>query len=79
MKLLIIGAAISATLLGAVPVSAQYIVRERGDVVIDRGHHYGWSRGHHYGWRNHHADCRVVRVRTRLPNGDVIIRTRHRC
>lgn len=84
MKLLIIGAAIGATLIGALPAAAQVVIRERGDIVIDRdngwrGRHYGWYRGHHYGWRNHYADCRTVRVRTRLPNGDVVIRTRRVC
>jgi hypothetical protein len=51
-------------------------VRERGDaVVVHRDHHW---RGHHYGWRSH-ADCRTVRVKTRTPSGDVIVRTRRTC
>jgi hypothetical protein len=84
MKMLVIGAALGATLLGALPATAQVVVRERGDAVVvhrdhyDRGRHYGWYRGHHYGWRSH-ADCRTVRVKTRTPSGDVIIRTRRTC
>jgi hypothetical protein len=77
MKVLVIGAAIAATLAGAVPATAQVVVRERGDAVVvhrDRDHY----RGHHYGWRSH-ADCRTVRVKTRTPNGDVIVRTRRTC
>jgi hypothetical protein len=79
MKMLVIGAAIAATLLGALPATAQVVVRDRGDAVVvhrDRDHdHY---RGHHYGWRSH-ADCRTVRVKTRTPSGNVIIRTHRAC
>lgn len=79
MKLLIIGAAIGAMLLGALPASAEIVVRERGPaVVVGGGHHYGW-RARHDGWRRHRAECRVVRVKTRLPNGNVIIKTRRTC
>lgn len=72
MKILVLGAAIAATVIGAaLPASAEVVVRERVGVHHDRG----W----HHGWRNHHADCRVVRVKTRLPNGNVIIKTRRSC
>jgi hypothetical protein len=37
------------------------------------------NRGHHYGWERHHAECRTVRVRTQLPNGNVIVKTRRPC
>ena len=79
MRLLILSAAIAATVLGALPASAQVVVQERGVVVrehSDRGRDEGRR---HDGWRHHHADCRVVRVKTRLPNGNVIIKTRRSC
>lgn len=84
MKLLVMSAVIAATVIGALPASAQVVVQERGErgerVVVrehsDRGRHEGWR---HEGWRRSHADCRVVRVKTRLPNGNVIIKTRRSC
>jgi hypothetical protein len=83
MKILVLSAAIAATVLAALPASAQVEIRERGDrdrVVVrehsDNGRHEGWRRE---GWRRHHADCSVVRVKTRLPNGNVIIKTRREC
>lgn len=90
MKLLVMGAVIAATVIGALPASAQVVVQERmGDhgarVVVrehsDRGRHEGWRHEsrRYDGWRRHHADCRVVRVKTRLPNGNVIIKTRRSC
>jgi hypothetical protein len=50
------------------------VVRERDNGIVVRH-----DRGHHYGWRNHRAECQMVRVRTRLPNGDVIVKTRSSC
>lgn len=90
MKFLVMSAVIAATVIGALPASAQVVVQERmGDrserVVVrehsDRGRHEGWRHEtrRHDGWRRHHADCRVVRVKTRLPNGNVIIKTRRSC
>jgi hypothetical protein len=81
MKILILSAAIAATVIGALPASAQVVIREGGSRVTvrehyDNGRHEGWR---HEGWRRHHADCRVVRVKTRLPNGNVIIKTRRSC
>lgn len=84
MKLLVLGAVLAATVMGALPASAQIVVQERGDrnerVVVrehsDYGRHEGWR---HEGWRRHHADCRVVRIKTRMPNGNVIIKTRRSC
>jgi hypothetical protein len=80
MKILVLGAVIAATVIGAMPASAQVVVREGGARVVvgdhDRGRHEGWR---HEGWRRHHADCRVVRVKTRMPNGNVIIKTRRSC
>lgn len=85
MKFLVMSAVIAATVIGALPASAQIVVQERmGDrgarVLVrehsDRGRHEGWR---HNSWRRSHADCRVVRVKTRLPNGNVIIKTRRSC
>lgn len=75
MKKLILCAAIAATVMGALPASAQVVIRERGDtavIVRDRDHD-GWRH------RRHHRDCRVVKVRTRLANGTVIVRTKRTC
>ena len=81
MKKLILCAAIAATVMGALPASAQVVIRERSDaavVVRDRdGDRDGWR--HRRDWRRHHADCRVVKVRTRLANGTVIVKTRRSC
>jgi hypothetical protein len=74
MKMVVLCAAVGM-LASALPVSAQVVVRDHDDVVVrervDRGHHYGWER--------HHAECRTVRVRTELPNGNVVVRTRRSC
>jgi len=75
MRMVVLGAAVGTLLLGAIPASAQVVVHDRNDVVV----HRNYDRGHHYGWYRHHAECRTVRVRTRLPNGNVIIKTRRSC
>ena len=75
MRMVVLAAAVGAVLAGAGPVSAQVVVHDRDNVVV-RGH---IDRGHHYGWRHSHAECRTVRVKTRLPNGNVIIKTRRSC
>ena len=74
MKSIILGTAMGALLLGVLPASAEVVVRERDNGVVVRH-----DRGQHYGWRNHRAECQTVRVRTRLPNGDVIVKTRSSC
>ncbi len=78
MRLLVLGAVLAATVMGAMPASAQIVVQERGDRdrVVVREH---MDNGRHEGWRRHHADCREIRVRTRLDNGRVIVRTRRVC
>jgi hypothetical protein len=77
MKLAILGAVMAATLLGALPASAQMMDRDRDSVVVrDRDH---MDRGRHEGWRNHHADCGVVKVRRTLPNGRTVVTTRRTC
>jgi hypothetical protein len=70
MKAIILGVAMGALVVSALPASAEVVVRgtHRG-VVVKEVH-----RPHHY---YHH--CRTVKVKTRLPNGDVIIKTRRRC
>lgn len=70
MKMVVLCAAAAATLATAIPVSAQVVVRDRDDVII---------RDRDRRWHRHHAECRTVRVRTRLPNGNVIIKTRRSC
>jgi hypothetical protein len=75
MRMVVLYAAVGLALASVVPASAQVVIRDRNDVVV-REHA---DRGHHYGWYRHHAECRVVKVRTRLPNGDVIVKTRRSC
>jgi hypothetical protein len=77
MRMVVLCATVGAVLVSAVPVSAQVVVRDRDDVVVREHEHM--DRGHHYGWYRHHAECRSVRVKTRLPNGDVIVKTRREC
>jgi hypothetical protein len=70
MKAVILGVAMGALVLGAVPTSAEVVVHgTRHGVVVKDVHHR-----HHY---RHH--CRTVKVKTRLPNGNVIIKTRRHC
>ncbi len=71
MKLAIVGVLLGATVLGAIPASAEIVDRDRDAVVV--------REGHHYGWRHHYAGCRVVKVRTTLPNGNVLVKTRRTC
>jgi hypothetical protein len=75
MRLVVACAAAAGVLASAIPASAQVVVRDRDDVVV-REH---VDHGHHYGWWRHHAECRTVRVRTQLPNGNVIVKTRRSC
>ncbi len=78
MKILVLSAAIAATMLGVIPASAQVVIQERmgSDRVVVRQH---TDSGRHQGWRRHRNECRVVKVKTRLPNGNVIIKTRRSC
>jgi hypothetical protein len=77
MRTLVLSAAIAVVALGSLPASAQVEIREGGDRdrVVVREH----DQGRHEGWRHSHAECRVVRVKTRLPNGNVIVKTRRSC
>jgi hypothetical protein len=82
MKKLVIGTLAAGALLAATPAMAQVWVDGPGvGVRIGSDHpgyrHYGWDNGHHYGWRN--RGCRTVTVRERMPNGNVVVRTRERC
>ena len=90
MRRFMICAVIGATMLGALPASAQIAIQERAYIGVRhdrddygwRHRHHGWR--HHYGWRHRYwrdgyAYCGVVRVRTRLPNGVIVIRTRRTC
>ena len=78
MRMVVLCAAVGM-LASVIPASAQVVIQERdhdrGSVVV-REHA---DRGHHYGWYRHHAECRTVRVRTQLPNGNVIVKTRRSC
>ena len=76
MKSVVLGAAVAVTLTAIVPASAQVTVRDREDVII-RDHEHGWNR--HRSWYRDRAECRTMRVRTRLPNGKVVIKIRRSC
>ena len=76
MKSVVLGAAVAATLTAAVPALAQVAVRDREAVII-RDHEHGWNR--HGSWYRDRAERRTMRVRTHLPNGKVVIKTRRSC
>jgi len=67
MKAVILGAAIGALALSALPASAAVVVHENHHGVVIK----------HVNHRHHH--CRTVKVRTHLPNGNVVVKTRHTC
>jgi hypothetical protein len=54
----------------------QAAIRHREDVVI-RDHDRGWDGNRD--WYRHHAECRTVRIRKHLPDGNVIIKKRRTC
>jgi hypothetical protein len=76
MQSVVVGAVIAATLAAAIPVSAKVAVRDHEDVII-RDHEHGSTR--HRGWYRDHAECRTMRVRTHLPDGKIVIKTRRSC
>jgi hypothetical protein len=70
MKAVILGVAMGALVLGALPASAEVVVRgTHHGVVVKDVHHRHYARHH----------CRTVKVKTRLPNGNVVIKTRRHC
>lgn len=77
MRLMILGAAIGATLMGALPALADsVVVRPNGNgVVVREGEGYHHSRN----WHRSYASCRTVQVRTRMPNGNVVVKSRRTC
>jgi hypothetical protein len=86
MKHLMMGAVVGAALLfGAAPAGAEVVVKEKvgsGTVGVRVGVHptyRHWRHRHHRTWRSGYASCKVVRVRTRLPNGKIVIKTRKTC
>lgn len=73
MRFAILGAVIGAFVMGALPVKAEVIVREGGNGVVIR------EGVHHPRWWHHRAECRTIKTRKHLPNGNVIIKTRRVC
>ena len=73
MRLAILGAALAAMIATVAPASAQVTIRANDDSVTLGERH------HHHGWWHHRAECKVIKVRTRLPNGNVIVKTRRSC
>jgi hypothetical protein len=84
MRLMILGAVIGATLLGALPASADSVTvraNENGVVVREGSGARPYYRN---GVRRtvvtrSYASCRTVRVRTTLPNGTVVVKSRRTC
>jgi hypothetical protein len=76
MKFIVVSAAVATTLAATSPASAQVVTRDREDVII-RDHEHAGNR-HRGGYRDH-AECRTMRVRTLLPNGKVVFKTRRTC
>jgi hypothetical protein len=76
MRLLVLSAAIAATVLGALPASAEVVIRagEGGVGIHERDGDR--DRGE---WRRHRAECRVIRERVETPSGRVIVKTRRTC
>jgi hypothetical protein len=73
MRLLILSAAIAATVLGALPASAEVVIRAgEGGVAVGERHH-------DEGWRRSHAECRTVRERIETPSGRIVVKTRRTC
>jgi hypothetical protein len=74
MRMLVLGAAIAATVLGAIPASAEVVIRagEGGVAVHERD-------GNREEWRHHRAECRTVRERVETPSGRIIVKTRRTC
>lgn len=83
MKLAIMGAVFAATIISALPASAQVVVRtDSNGVVVSQRHNDDWRRREnmrHREWRRHRADCRTIRTRIVTPSGRVIIKTRRSC
>lgn len=85
MKLLVIGAVLGATLLGALPAMAQMTVRAGPNGVVvrdsgDRGYNRGYDRDRsRYRYRSHRASCRTVTTRRHRANGSVVVTTRRVC
>ncbi len=76
MKSVVLGAAVAATLTAAVPASAKLlfvIVRTSSFVTMNT------VGTRHRSWYRDRAECRTMRVRTHLPNGKVVIKTRRSC
>jgi hypothetical protein len=78
MRLLVLSAAIAATVLGVLPASAEVVIRagEGGVAVHERDGDRDRDRGD---WRRHRAECRVIRERIETPSGRVIVKTRRSC
>ncbi len=82
MKTVLIGVAAAAVLALSVPASAQVRIYGGNDDVSvgvrigpDRPHY----RHHYRSYRDHHASCRTVTVRKRMPDGSVVVRKTRRC
>ncbi|HET7804721.1 MAG TPA: hypothetical protein VFL53_10800 [Pseudolabrys sp.] len=76
MKSVVLGAAVAAMFTATNPATAQTAVRDREDVII-RDHEHGWNGRR--SWYRDRAECRTMRVRTHLPNGKVVLKTRRSC
>ena len=78
MRLLVLSAAIAATVLGVLPASAEVVIRagEGGVAVHERDRD---GDRHREGWRRHRAECTVVKEKITTSSGRVIIKTHRTC
>jgi hypothetical protein len=78
MRLLILSAAIAATVTGALPASAEVVIRAgESGVAVREGDRDGVR--HREDWRHDRAECRVVREKITTSSGRVIVKTRREC
>ncbi len=76
MKFAIMGAVLAASVIAALPASAEVVIRAgEGGVAVGTRH----NDARHSNWRRHRAECRTIRTRTVTPSGRVIIKTRRTC
>jgi len=83
IRLLVLSAAIAATVLGALPAAAEIVIRagEAGVAIHERDSDGYRHRDYHHRkeWRRHHVKCRTVRERIETPSGRIIVKTRRTC
>lgn len=79
MKKLILMAAAAGVLMTVPAMAESVVIGTRGAAVTirDNDHRDHWRERRH--WREHRAECREVTVRSRRPDGTVVIRKSRSC